>query len=63
MLKTCVIAPSPSGLQGLLNICTKFGLENNVEYNHIKSLCMVFKPCGFKFNLKCPDIYIYECKR
>ena len=23
----CVIAPSPSGLQGLLNTCAKFGLE------------------------------------
>ena len=27
----CVIAPSPSGLQGLLNICAKFGFENDVE--------------------------------
>ena len=35
----CVIAPSPSGLQGLLNICAKFGLETDVEYNPIKSLC------------------------
>ena len=52
----CVIAPSPSGLQGLLNICAKFGLETDVEYNPIKSLCMVFKPRGFK--LKCPDIYM-----
>ena len=52
----CVIAPNPSGLQGLLNICAKFGLENDVEYNPIKSLCMVFKPRGF--NLKCPDIYM-----
>ena len=52
----CVIAPSPSGLQGLLNICAKFGLENDVEYNPIKSLCVVFKPRGF--NLKCPDTYI-----
>ena len=52
----CVIAPSPSGLQGLLNIYAKFGLENDVEYNPIKSLCMVFKPRGF--NMKCPDIYM-----
>ena len=28
----------------------------DVEYNPIKSLCMVFKPYGF--NLKCPDIYM-----
>ena len=52
----CVIALSPIGLQGLLNICAKFGLVNDVEYNPIKSLCMVFKPRGF--NLKCPDIYM-----
>ena len=52
----CVIAPCPSGLQGLLNICAKFGLVNDVEYNPIKSLCMVFKPRGF--NQKCPDIYM-----
>ena len=56
----CVIAPSPSGLQGLLNICAKFGLVNDVEYNPIKSLCIVFKPRGF--NLKCPDIYVNVTK-
>ena len=33
----CVTAPSSSGLPGLLNICTKFDLENDVEYNPIKS--------------------------
>ena len=27
----CVIAPSPIGLQGLLNICAKLGLVNDVE--------------------------------
>ena len=58
MLMTCVIAPSPSGLHGLLKVCAKFGLVNDVEYNPIKSLCTVFKPRGFKFNLKCPDIYM-----
>ena len=52
----CGIAPSPSGLQGLLNICAKFGVDNYVEYNPIKSLCMVSKPRGF--HLMCPDIYM-----
>ena len=51
-----VITPSPSGLQGLLNICAKFGLENDVEYNSVESLCMVFKPSGF--HLKCTNIHI-----
>ena len=43
----CVIAPNPSGLQGLLNIYEKYGVENDVEYNHTKPLCMVLKPRGF----------------
>jgi len=40
----CVIAPSPSGLQGLLNICAKFGFKNDIVHNPIKLLCIVFKP-------------------
>ena len=31
----CVIAPIPSGLQALLNICAKFGFENDIKYNLI----------------------------
>ena len=52
---SCVTATRPSGLQGLLNSCTKFDLENDVKCNPIKSLCMIFKPHGF--HLKCPDNY------
>ena len=54
-VELCVIAHSPNGLQGLLNICATFGIENDVEYNPIKSLCMIFKP---GLHLKCPDIYM-----
>ena len=56
----CVIAPSPSGLQALLNICAKFGFENYIKYNPIKSIYMVIKPRGF--HLKCPDIYMNNNK-
>ena len=56
----CVIAPSSSGRQALLNICAKFGFENGIKYNHIKSICMVIKPCGF--HLKCSDIYMNDKK-
>ena len=52
----CYCSPVLVGFKGLLNICAKFGLKNVVEYNPIKLLCMVFKPCGF--NLKCSDIYM-----
>ena len=56
----CVIAPSPSGLQALLNMCAKFSFENDIKYNPIKSICMVIKPRGF--HLKCPDIYMNNNK-
>ena len=56
----CVIAPSPSGLQALLNICAKFGFENYIKYNPINSICMVIKLCGF--HLKCSDIYMNNNK-
>ena len=43
----CVIEYSAT--QGLLS---RFGVENDIEYNPIKSLCMVFKPRSF--HLKYP---------
>ena len=55
-----MFAPNTSGLQALLNICTKFGFENDIKYNPIKSICMVIKPHGF--HLKCPDIYMNNDK-
>ena len=56
----CVIAPNLSDLQALLNICTKFRFENDIQYNPIKSICMVIKPHGF--HTKCPDIYMNNNK-
>ena len=35
----CVIAPSPCGLQALLNIYSKYGFENYILYNPIKFIC------------------------
>ena len=43
----CVIVSSAA--QGLLS---RFGVENDIEYNPIKSLCVVFKPRSF--HLKYP---------
>ena len=51
-----VIAPSPRGLQSLLDICSKYGFENDILYNPAKSSCLVVKPS--RFQLKCPDVYI-----
>ena len=56
----CVIAPSPRGLQSLLDICSKYGIENDILYNPAKSSCLVVKPT--RFQLKCPDVYINHNK-
>ena len=50
----CIFAPSPSGLQKLLNICGNFGKENCITFNSMKSVYIVFKPK--KFKLFIPDM-------
>ncbi len=51
----CVMAPSPSGLQLLLNICANYGIENDIIYNCKKSMCVVFRsPC---FRSICPSMF------
>ena len=52
----CLMAPSPSGLQKLLDICVRFGLDNDIIYNTNKSMCMVFKPPSY--SCKCPPMYL-----
>ena len=50
-LIACLIpttSTSPSGLQSLLNICPKFGFENDIYINQSSR----------DFYLKCPDIYM-----
>ena len=57
MLTTYVLLhPVLAGFRARWTFCAKFGLENDVEYNPIKSLCMDFKPCGFY--LKCTNIHM-----
>ena len=31
----------------MLDICYNYGLDNNVLYNPLKSVCMLFKPKGY----------------
>ena len=50
----CLLAPSPSGLQSLLDVCAKYGCENDIVFNHLKSICIVFKPKAYK--LHCPHV-------
>ena len=41
---TCIIAPSPSALQELLDICADFAVSNFIVFNEKKTKCMCFKP-------------------
>ena len=40
----CLMAPSPVGLQLLIDICANYGIENDLLFNRSKSVCMVVKP-------------------
>ena len=52
----CLMAPSPSALQRLINICDQFCIDNDLVFNPGKSICMFIKPPRCK--LKCPHFYI-----
>jgi len=42
-----ILAPSPCGLQLLLDTCSEYALNHDLLYNAKKSKCMVFSPKGF----------------
>ena len=52
-----IIAPSPTGLQRLLDICEKFARDNDMIFNSKKTFCMVIKvkPCD---NKRIPDVFL-----
>ena len=39
----CLLAPSATGLQRMLNVCFNFSIKNYTMFNPIKSVCVVFK--------------------
>ena len=50
----CLLAPSAIGLQRLLDVCFDFSISNDIMFNPIKSVCVVFK---YKSNkLYCPTV-------
>ena len=52
----CLLALSAIGLQRLLDVCFDFSTRNDIMFNPIKSVCVVFKSKGNK--LYCP---ILDC--
>jgi hypothetical protein len=53
----CVLAPSPTALQMLLNLCSEFATSNSIVFNVIKTKCMYIVPKTLK-KLYVPDFYL-----
>ena len=51
----CLLAPCVIALQKLLDICHDYGVEHDVIYYPLKSVCIVLKPD--RFSLKCPLVH------
>ena len=44
----CLLSPSPIGLQQLIDVCTKYGIEHDIIFNPIKTKCVAFLPNRYK---------------
>ena len=56
----CLLAPSALGLQKLLEMCYGFSQDNDIIFNSLKSVYVVFRPKRYK--LFCPPVYLHEEK-
>ena len=52
----CLMEPTAIALQKILHVCYEYGITNDVKYNPLKFVCMVFKPRRFKYY--CPTVAI-----
>ena len=52
----CLLAPTTSTIQSLLDECYDYGTDNDILFSPIKSICTVFKPNGYKLYL--PTVFI-----
>ena len=52
----CLMTPSPTALQKLINICFDFSIQNDLSFDSTKSFCMVFRRRLSSF--LCPTIYM-----
>ena len=42
------MVPTTIALQKLLDVCFEYSIANDLLFNPVKSVCIVFKPCRFK---------------
>ena len=52
----CLLAPTDIAMQQLLDICNDYGVANDITFNHLKSVCLVFRPATYY--LFCPRVHI-----
>ena len=64
----CLLAPTAIAMQQLLDICNDYGVANDITFNPLKSVYLVFRPA--KYKLFCPRVhngraqpeYVYNAK-
>ena len=47
----CILAPSASGLQKLVDICAEYGIEHDILYHTVKTKCVTFLPKRYKLHV------------
>ena len=52
----CLMAPTATAMQNLLDVCHNYGAANDILFNPLKSVCIVHKPKYYK--LFCPSVNI-----
>ena len=52
----CLLAPSASAMQSVLDVCYDYGSDNDILFNPIKSVYTIFKPKAYKLYL--PLVFI-----
>jgi len=52
----CLLAPSAIALQKLINMCNEYGIDNDIMYNPLKSIGVIFKPN--RYRLRCPTVHL-----
>ena len=52
----CPLAPTAIAMQQLLDICNDYGVANDITFNPLKSVCLVFRHA--KYKLFCPRVHI-----
>ena len=52
----CLLAPTASAMQSLLDVCYEYGTDNDILFNPIKSVCTVFYPKANKLYI--PTVFI-----